>query len=643
MTTRCAAALLTTVLLCVSLPAFGAAAHPRVIINETPVAFGAPPEILRGVLVTPLEPLAAAFGAAVSWDPDNAQGKVTSNGGLVIGLAAGDDAATIGERRVPLPAAPFQRNGKPWAPAAAVLRLLGAYVVVDERSRSVEALSQVTGVTWRRSANGVTVTVAATGLVKVQTHLLTGPDRLVIDIPHSVAALAQRTGRKIDVEDADVVAVRTGQFSTRPFVTRVVMDLVRPLGFSVVLEPPGVVVSISRSGAERAAPAPSPPAPTAALPQPPAAAPAPSPPAGPPPPAPPPPPPTLPRAAPPPPPTLPPAAVPAPAAEPRLPGEPEHATGQVAPEPVAPPALPDFADHPGAFHIRSVKYAIEGGKGRLVIEASQPLIPVVHQFEYPARIAIDLPGGVYMPRREDIEVGSEAVRNVVVAQLQTEPNLARVLVYLQRSRSFTTASSGDGRTLAFVLTDRPPAAKRLPAVIIDPGHGGADTGAIGPGGLHEADVALGIGRLLGAALERQGVPVAMTRTANSTVPLEERPDIARRQQGLLLVSIHTNASHVAATKGTETYYWTRESAPLAAAVQREIVRTIGEPDRGVRNEDFYVLVKTPMPAVLVETAFISNPGEERLLREPTVQRRIAEAIARAIVRFLEARTAGPIP
>ena len=72
-------------------------------------------------------------------------------------------------------------------------------------------------------------------------------------------------------------------------------------------------------------------------------------------------------------------------------------------------------------------------------------------------------------------------------------------------------------------------------------------------------------------------------------------------------------------------------------VQSEVAQALGEPDRGVRTADFYVLVNTPMPSVLVETAFITNPSEEAMLRDPAIQRRIADAVARAIEKYLAAQ------
>lgn len=582
----------------------GPSGRPRVIVNETPVSFSPAPEVDHDVLVAPLVPLAAAFGASVAWEDGAREGTVTSRAGAAVRLTLGDPAAIVAGIRVTLPISPTRRAGAIWVPAAALLRALGAYVRVTEGARVVEAVSQVTGVTWHRENDGLVVRVAATGPVKTQTLVLTDPDRLVVDIRYSVDGLKDS---KMEVGDPDVVAVRVAQFSVRPDVTRVVLDLIRPVPYAVAVDGTGVAVTVSGAA-------------------------------------------TVPIA-------LPSGTNPAPAGLPGSPNEgpgarpqgdtatrePEHPSGAVAPEPRAVPSLPEFADSPGAFHIRAVHYRIAEGTGQLTILASQPVEPVVRQFAYPDRLVIDLPGGVFLPRREDLEVGSDAVRNIVVAQLQIQPNLTRVFVYLHRNTSVTTASTDGGRVLTLALSDIARAAKRPPAVVIDPGHGGTDSGAIGPTGLREADVTLAIGRMVQQALERQHMRVVLTRSADSMVGLEERPDIARREGGLVFISIHANASQSASKKGTETYYATRESAPLAAAIQSEVVRALGEPDRGIRAADFYVVVNSAMPAVLIETAFISNPGEERLLRDPAAQRRIAEAIARAIVRFLGARTAAPAP
>ncbi len=601
----CTALAVASILALISPSVSAQGSRSRVIVNETPVSFPVSPRLEHGVLMVPLDPLASAFDSRVAWDGDSRAGTVTSSAGIVVRLAIGEVVGIVDGVRIVWPAAPVRREGTVLVPAAAVLRALGAYVRVGEDS--VEAVSQITGVSWRRAGGTLIVRINATGPVRTRVLELTDPDRLAIDISHAVATMKES---KVEVGDPDVVAIRGAQFSVRPYVARIVLDLIRRAPFTVALDAGGVTVALAPDASFQASPH----APTS-LPAP----------AGPPP--------------------LP--VIVEPSGD-RPPGagpehELEHPAGSAAPEPRAQPSLPEFVDGPGAFHVWAVRYEIDQGMGRLTVLASQPVTPIVRQFAYPDRLAIDLPGGVFLPRREDLEVASAAVRNIVVAQMQVQPNLTRVLVYLQRRATYALAPAEGGRGLVFALRDALRSTVRLPAVIIDPGHGGADSGAIGPTGLREADVTLGIGRLVQQALERQGVRAVLTRSDDTAVGLEDRPDIARREGGIVFISIHANASQSAGRKGTETYYSTRESQALAAAVQSEVVRALGEPDRGVRTEDFYVIVNASMPAVLIETAFISNPGEERLLRDPVVQQRIADAITHAVVRFLAARSATPAP
>ncbi len=575
-------------------PALGQSGHAQVVVNGTLVAFPESLQVLRGTLVAPLRPLATAFGASVAWDADAPEGVITSSRGAVVRIAVGDPVAVTAGARIALPVAPFRRGGTVWVPAAAVLRALGAHVRL-EGEQMVEAMSQVTGVAWRRSAEGLVVRVAATGPVTARSLVLTEPDRIAVDVMHAAASLVES---RFEVNDPDVVAIRAAQFSTRPYVTRIVLDLLHAVPHTVGVDANGVVVTVSPQAATSVPPPPRPAAP----------------PTGPPP-------------------------APTPGA---APDDHEHPNG-AASEPRALPALPEFVDGPSAFHVLGVRYLLQDGRGRLTIATSQPVAPVVRQFAYPDRLAIDLPGGVFIPRREDLEVGSALIRNIVVAQMQVEPNLTRVVIYLQRKAGYTTALAEDGRGLVVVLGDGPGTDRVVGAVVIDPGHGGTDSGAIGPTGLRECDVTLGIARQAAEILERQGVRVVLTRTADTAVALEDRTDIARREHAIAFVSIHANASQSSAKRGTETYYASHESEALATIIQNEIVRALGQPDRGIRVADFYVIVNMPAPAVLVETAFISNPSEERLLRDPAVQRRIAQAIVRALIKFLGARTAAPAP
>ncbi|WP_176064954.1 N-acetylmuramoyl-L-alanine amidase [Anaeromyxobacter diazotrophicus] len=223
------------------------------------------------------------------------------------------------------------------------------------------------------------------------------------------------------------------------------------------------------------------------------------------------------------------------------------------------------------------------------------------------------------------------------------------------------------------------AARPVRRVVVDAGHGGHDTGAIGPSGVREKDVTLAMARRLAARLRARGFEVVLTRDADRFVPLEERTAIANAHHGDLFVSLHANAHPRRDRRGLETYvldvaddrYARRLAARengalddgaeegqevrriltdldaqssaaasrrLAETVQREVgqgVRSrVGDVrDLGVKSALFYVLLGARMPAVLVETSFISNRVEERRLASARFQDEVAAGVTRAVERF----------
>jgi len=223
---------------------------------------------------------------------------------------------------------------------------------------------------------------------------------------------------------------------------------------------------------------------------------------------------------------------------------------------------------------------------------------------------------------------------------------------------------------------------RITRIVIDPGHGGEDPGAIGPGGLREKDIALSVGKKLGAILSEQpGMEVIYTRHKDVFIPLNERTEIANSKKADLFVSVHVNASPRKNTRGIETYFlnWTNdqealkvaarenkisfkkmeqmqgdlqmilndlarkskneESMKLASNVQNAMVSTLkGDysriEDLGVKYALFYVLVGAEMPSILVEISFISNHEEATRLASSRYKARIAEAIASGINSYI---------
>ncbi|NFG68263.1 N-acetylmuramoyl-L-alanine amidase, partial [Clostridium sporogenes] len=176
-------------------------------------------------------------------------------------------------------------------------------------------------------------------------------------------------------------------------------------------------------------------------------------------------------------------------------------------------------------------------------------------------------------------------------------------------------------------------------IVIDAGHGGYDSGAVGPTGIKEKDVTLKVALKLGKILEDNGIRVIYTRTSdnvswpsNESQDLETRVAISNSNNTDLYVSIHANSFNGAAY-GTETYYYdgSVKGKEAAEAVQKELINSIGLYDRGVKTAGYYVLRNTISPSILVELGFIDNRNEEILLNSDWFQQKCAEAIAKGII------------
>jgi N-acetylmuramoyl-L-alanine amidase len=182
-------------------------------------------------------------------------------------------------------------------------------------------------------------------------------------------------------------------------------------------------------------------------------------------------------------------------------------------------------------------------------------------------------------------------------------------------------------------TPRPTNARMV--VVIDAGHGGGDPGAIGIGGLREKDVVIDISRQVAQILEQNGVSAIMSRNDDREIDLAPRTQLANRVNANLFVSIHANAINMSRpdVNGIETYYY-ESGRRLADYIHSSILNSLNVNDRGVRRARFYVLRHTRMPAVLVETGFVTGRDDARMLANAGERSRMAEAIARGILNYI---------
>ena len=219
---------------------------------------------------------------------------------------------------------------------------------------------------------------------------------------------------------------------------------------------------------------------------------------------------------------------------------------------------------------------------------------------------------------------------------------------------------------------------KIGKIVIDPGHGGHDTGTIGPHGLLEKDLVLDVSRRLAKLLDtRLGADVLLTRSDDTFVPLETRTAVANQEQADLFVSVHANSSRDADARGVETYYLNFTSSPEALEVaarenavseksihelqdlvkkialkekieeSREFASNVQQAlhsnlankgssirDRGVKKAPFIVLIGANMPSILAEISFVSNPTDERKLRTSEYRQKIAESLYKGIAKYV---------
>ncbi|MGA1264797.1 MAG: DUF3747 domain-containing protein [Prochlorothrix sp.] len=179
-------------------------------------------------------------------------------------------------------------------------------------------------------------------------------------------------------------------------------------------------------------------------------------------------------------------------------------------------------------------------------------------------------------------------------------------------------------------------------IILDPGHGGNDPGAVGIGGIQEKEINLDIARRVQQILSAQGIAAVLTRNGDQEIDLQPRVDQAEQLDAHLFVSIHANAISLDRPdiNGLETYYYD-SGYGLAQAIHANLLRSTNIRDRGVRQARFYVLRNTSMPSVLVETGFVTGSEDAARFRSDSARTQIAQGIAQGILTYARQAALAP--
>jgi N-acetylmuramoyl-L-alanine amidase len=350
------------------------------------------------------------------------------------------------------------------------------------------------------------------------------------------------------------------------------------------------------------------------------------------------------------------------------------------------------------YQIGEVKVNSSSRFTRIFIQIPRGTGYVVRELTDPPRILLNLyPANLAPPYRE-IGVSDEFVQRIRLSK--DSKNVVKVVIDLNTSSySFDVSFQKEAGAVVveikpsqkdvifellkkeedLLLTSRPESRERgkgIFRIVIDPGHGGKDPGAIGPSGLKEKDVTLKVARRVTELLKKNlAVEVLLTRNGDEFVPLDKRTEIANLVGGDLFVSIHCNAAWDGRVAGIETFYnsqyvygegaeevaarenaafaseslpsrikniiwdliqnqYRSESEALSRIVQEKLAKNTRMLNRGVKSAQFYVLRGIAMPAILVEVGFISNPWEERKLKEPQFQELVALGIYEGLATYI---------
>ncbi|MBP2625767.1 MAG: N-acetylmuramoyl-L-alanine amidase [Firmicutes bacterium] len=306
------------------------------------------------------------------------------------------------------------------------------------------------------------------------------------------------------------------------------------------------------------------------------------------------------------------------------------------------------------------KDAVEGtSKLRLVIDTTGPvkINGTLSENDGP-QLTIDVKDAVVGKVDDSVSLDGEIADKVTF--IKKDATNSQVVVNLSNMiddsdyKIFTLPSDiSSNKTFRVVIDINKPLPKKIynftpglkdKVIAIDAGHGGSDSGAVGPNKTQEKRITLAVAQNVKTLLERAGAKVLMTRqtdvdvygpNASAVDELQARTKVANDNKADVFVSIHINAFTNPLAGGTATYYYqkTGYDAMLAKNIQDNLAKIDGFQDRGINSARFYVIKRTEMPAVLAELGFISNPNEEKMLNLPQVQQQMGQSIVRGLENF----------
>ncbi|MGI6604698.1 MAG: stalk domain-containing protein [bacterium] len=545
----------------------------KLLINNEQVATDVAPTIVNNRTMVPLRVVSEGLGAQVHWD-DKTRSVTVFSGGQEIKLGIGEKTATVNGEKRQIDAPAMIIKNRTMVPLRFIGEALGAQVEWNNNTRTVSVFArgaEITSVFVRQENGREVVAIAGTGLLK--GSVLQSENQIVIRLPESTL---QMPPGPLSVQDALIKGIAVSQVGTEAEpVVEVVIDLVGPTPFTLTSSAGELAVVLphrvegleyrQENGADvlRVTT-------TGTVPY-----------------------------------TLQQLAEPerlvvdmpgvVPGAAPkelavetaltqkvrlgesaggvRLVLDQNRATKyQVTP-------LPDGLEIRLAAQITGFTYKQGLVGGEVHIQATGPVNVNTLRLSDPERLVLDFPGTIMNVAETVLKIDDTTVREVRAGQFAVDPDLARVVVELKSYVSHEVVPGDNPGEIILNVSSSPVAGRYI---AVDPGHGGREPGAVSQSGLLEKDINAAIAARVAELLRIAGAKVLMVREGDDTVDFRDRPEIANKAGVEAFVSIHCNSFTEASKRGTEVYYCQdgREGKKLAEAIHKELIPTLGLPDRG---------------------------------------------------------------
>ncbi len=602
--------------------------------------FDVPAVIIDDRTLVPVRVITESTGASVDWDKEDYQ-VVINTGGKIIKLKINDDSMDINGEKVELDVPAKLINDRTMVPLRAISEMLGLKVEWNQDTYTAQLISPRAEIlAMQYDTKEAAVVLKATAEAMHRTMFLQEPDRLVIDFQNTV--FKSGTDR-IEVKKGNIIRVRASQFEVNPDISRVVIDLTDPSGYSIdydgdkgeikirtintindiryVEEDKRKILAISAASRLDFE--------TMTLQKP--------------------------------------DRIVVDMFNARLKGIKDGSIA-IDGENIKSIRYSQFEqdtvraviDLGHAFQynvqssemglevfidespLKSVEYTGTGWKtGILTIDVKHETKYNVDYDKAEGAIIIEIPDEDAFIEKGELYINNGVVEKVVSTPYDAREKAGYIAIYLKEETGYNVTSPNKAKRIEIELSAKPSLYQDT-LIVIDPGHGGVDPGA-NHGGVKEKDINIDVSHRLRVLLEELGFRTLMIRDDDSFVDLYERADIANDANADLFISVHSNAHETnSSIYGVETLYYpsqksesdNRDNYTLAKIIQQELLRELKTVDRGlIPREGLVVTRETKMPAVIAEIGFLTNSRERSLLLTESYRQRCARALANGIVRY----------